>query len=75
MGKNPRSLPQMELDGQLLHYNQNTKFWSVYLTIKLNWRLQTENVISKTRKRLKIVSFSFLVRRSTPNAGFIEEIL
>ena len=61
-GENPKRVPQIELDGQLLHYNQNSKFWSVYLTTKLNWRLQTENLINETRKRLnflKIVSFSF----------------
>ena len=25
-GENPKSLPQIELDGQLLNYKQNTKF-------------------------------------------------
>ena len=33
------SLPQIELDGQLLNYKQNTKFLGVYITTKLNWRL------------------------------------
>jgi len=42
-GENPKSLPQMKLDGQLLNYKQNTKFWGVYLTTKLNWRLHIEN--------------------------------
>ena len=57
-GENPKSLPQTELDGQLLNYKQNTKFLGVYRTTKLNWRLHIENVISKARKRqnfLKIV--------------------
>ena len=48
-----------KLDGQLLNYKQNTKCLGVYLTSKLNWRLHTENVINKARKRLyvlKIVS-------------------
>ena len=55
-GENPKSLPQIELDGQLLNYKQNTKF----LDTKLNWRLHIENLINKARKRLnflkKIVS-------------------
>ena len=53
--ENPKSLPQIELDGQLLNYKQNTKF----LGNKLNWRLHIENLINKARKRLnflKIVS-------------------
>ena len=29
-GKTPKSLPQIELDGQLLNYKQNTKFLGVY---------------------------------------------
>ena len=28
--ENPKSLPQTELDGQLLNYKQNTKFVGVY---------------------------------------------
>ena len=58
-GENPKSLPQIELDGQLLNYKQNRKFLAVYITTKLNWRLHIENVINKARKRLnflKIVS-------------------
>ena len=47
-----KSLPQIELDGQLLNYKQNTKFWSVYISTKLNWRLHTENLINKVRKQL-----------------------
>ena len=42
-------LPQLELDGQLLIYKQNTKFWGVFLTTKLNWRPSIENVITKAR--------------------------
>ena len=49
-GENPKSLPQIELDGQLLNYEQNTKFLDVYITTKLNWRLHIENLINKTRK-------------------------
>ena len=49
-GENPKSLPQIELDGQLLNYKQNTKFFGVYITTKLNWRLHIENVINKARK-------------------------
>ena len=58
-GENLKSLPQIELDGQLLNYNQNTKFLGVYLTTKLNWRLYIENLINQARKQLnflKIVS-------------------
>ena len=54
-GENPKSLPQMKLDGQLLNYKQNTKFWGVYLTTKLNWRLHIENWINKARKRLNFL--------------------
>ena len=56
-GEDPKSLPQIELNGHLLNYKQNTKFWGV--TIKLSWRLHIENLITKARKRLnflKIVS-------------------
>ena len=48
--ENPKSLPQIELDGQLLNYKQNTKFSGVYITTKLNWRLRIENLINKARK-------------------------
>ena len=41
-GNPPKSLPQIELDGQLLNYKQNTKFLGVYITTKLNWRLHIE---------------------------------
>ena len=51
-GEKPKSLHQIELDGQLLNYEQNTKFLGVYITTKLNWRLHIENVINKARKRL-----------------------
>ena len=50
-GENPKSLPEIELDGQLLNYKQNTKFLGVYITTKLNWRLHIENVINKARKQ------------------------
>ena len=51
-GENQKSLPQIELDGQLLNYKQNTKFLGVYITTKVNWRLHIENFINKARKRL-----------------------
>ena len=54
-GENPKSLPQIELDGQLLNYKQNTKFWGAILTAKLNWRLHIENVINKAKKRLNFL--------------------
>ena len=54
-GENPKSLPQMKLDGQLLNYKQNTKFSGVYITTKLNWRLHIENGINKARKRLNFL--------------------
>ena len=54
-GENPKSLPQIELDGPLLNYKQNTKFLSVYITTKLNWRLHIENLINKARKRLNFL--------------------
>ena len=41
-GDYPKNLPQVKLDGQLLNYKQNTKFWSMCLTTKLNWRLHIE---------------------------------
>ena len=49
-GENPQSLPQLEIDGQILKYKQNTKFLGVCLTTKFNWRLHIENVITKARK-------------------------
>ena len=51
-GENPKGLPQIELDGQLLNYKQNKKFWGVYITTKLHWRLHIENLINKARKCL-----------------------
>ena len=54
-GENQKSLPQIELDGQLLNY----KLLYVYIATKLNWRLHIENLINKARKRLnflKIIS-------------------
>ena len=54
-GENSKSLPQIELDGQLLNYKQNIKFLGMYLTAKMNWRLHIENLINlmnKARKRL-----------------------
>ena len=54
-GENPKSLPQIELDGQLLNYKHNTKFLGVYLTTKLNWRLHIENVINKARIQLNVL--------------------
>ena len=55
-GENPKSVPQIELDGQLLNYKQNTKFFGcVYITTKLNWRLHIENLINKARKRLNFL--------------------
>ena len=53
-GENPKSLPQLELDGQILNYKQNTKFLLVCLTTKLNWRLHIEHLITKARKRQNI---------------------
>ena len=57
-GENLKSLPQIELDGQLLNYKQNTKFLGVYITTKLNWRLHIENVINKARKQLNFLKIS-----------------
>ena len=57
-GENPKSLPQIELDGQLLNYKQNTEFLGVYITTKLNWRLHIENVTNKARKRLNFLKNS-----------------
>ena len=45
----PKSLPQIELDGQLLNYKQNTKFLGVCITTKLNWRLHIQILINKAR--------------------------
>ena len=38
-GENPKSLPQLELDGKILNYKQNTQFMGIYLTTQFNWRL------------------------------------
>ena len=57
-GENPKSLPQIELDGQLLNYKQNTEFLGVYITTKLNRRLHIENVTNKARKRLNFLKNS-----------------
>ena len=57
-GENPKSLPEIELDGQLLNYKQNTKFLVVYISTKLNWRLHIENLINKARKRLNFMKNS-----------------
>ena len=40
--ENPKSLPQIKLDGQLLNYKQNIMFLGMCLTTKLNWRLHIE---------------------------------
>ena len=56
-GENLKRLPQIELDGQLLNYKQNTKVLGVYITTKLNWRLHTEYLINKARKRLNFLFF------------------
>ena len=48
-GENPKSLLEIELDGQLLNYEQNTKFLGVYLTTKLNCRVHIENCINKAK--------------------------
>ena len=55
MEKTRKSLPQIELGGQLLNYKHNAKFVGVYLTIKLNWRLHIEKFINKARKRLNFL--------------------
>ena len=57
-GENPKSLPQLELDGQILNYKPNTKFLGVFITTKLNWRLHIENLITKARKRLHFLNKS-----------------
>ena len=49
------SSAQIELDGQLLNYTQNTKFLGEYITTKLNWRLHIENLINKATKRLIVL--------------------
>ena len=57
-GENPKSLPQLELDGQILNYKPNTKFLGVCITTELNWRLHIENLITKARKRLHFLNKS-----------------
>ena len=34
-GETPKSLPQLELDGEILNYKRNTNFLGVYITTKL----------------------------------------
>ena len=55
-GENPKSLPQLEQDGQILNYKQSTKFLVVYITTKLNWRLHIENLIENARKKLNVLN-------------------
>ena len=54
--ENPKCVLQMELDGQILNYKQNTKFLEVCITTKLNWRLHVENLITKARKILHFLN-------------------
>ena len=54
-GENPKSLPEIELDGQLLNYKQNTRLLGVYITTKLNWRLHIEHLMNQVRKRLNFL--------------------
>ena len=35
-GENPKGSPQLEIDGQILKYKQNTKFLGVCITTTLN---------------------------------------
>ena len=51
-GENPKRLPQLVLDGEILNYKKNTKFLGVCLTKTLNWRLHIEHLIAQARKRL-----------------------
>ena len=69
--KNPKSLLQTELDGQLLHYKHSTKFLGVYRTTKLNWRLHFENVISKARKRLNFLKIVYSLGVMTQKPCYI----
>ena len=58
-GKNPLTLPQLNIDGIMLLYKQEVKFLGVYLTKKLNWNVHIQKLISSARRRvnlLKIIS-------------------
>ena len=74
-GENPKSLPQIELDGQLLKYKQNTTFLGVYITTKLNWRLYIENLINKVRKRLNFLKIVHSLRVRTQKRYYIHQYL
>ena len=52
-GENPKNVPQLEQDGQLLNYKQNTTFMGGYLTAKLNWRLHIEKCNHKSQGEKK----------------------
>ena len=54
--ENLKNVPQLEVDGQIINYKQNTKLrGGGSLITKLRWRLHTENVITKARIFCKIV--------------------
>ena len=66
IGENPKGLPQLELDGQILNYKQNTNYLGVYRTTKLNWRLHIEKINHKSQKTNacsihKIIKYTVLV--------------
>ena len=69
-GESPKGLPELELDGKILNYKQNTKFLGVYIhTTKLNWRLHIKNVITKARKGL------FLKYKNVSTQPWCQDIL
>ena len=74
-GETATSLPQIELDGQLLNCEQNTKFFGVYITTKLNWRLHTENLINKARKRLNFLNIVHSLGVRTQKRYYIYQYL
>jgi hypothetical protein len=58
-GENPKTLPDLFLDGQIVQYQKQVKLLGIIFTSKLNRRIHIENLISKVQRRtnfLKIVS-------------------
>ena len=54
-GENPKTLPILCLDNNVLQYKQTVKFLGVFLTSKLNWKKHIGNLIDKGRKRLNLL--------------------
>ena len=54
-GQNPRHLPTLVVDGQVLQYSTEIKFLGVYLTPKLNWKKHFDYILHKATKSLNLL--------------------